>query len=246
MRSSGRKTKTSTSATTISHSLLRMSVPTVPTGPAPGPINPFPPLGNPICVGDVHVVPEQLSLFPGVPVVPAFAGKQTRLCDRKLVVLANGENAAANFFFFTKAPVAGHIAGMLTDDITTDPRPNSPNGGEKYAPPWLPISMQDWTGREIMRTYSDEWGRYNLLVPSTYTANTPLPSGMTPQMLTACLNSRMMPDPANPGAVHPGSLVQQVLRPVLLHLPVHAGNDHLLRHAGPSDFGLCRAHAVSA
>jgi hypothetical protein len=88
-------------------------------GPAPGPINPFPPLGNPICVGDVHVVPEQLSLFPGVPVVPAFAGKQTRLCDRKLVVLANGQNAAANFFLFTKAPVAGHIAGMLTESAST-------------------------------------------------------------------------------------------------------------------------------
>ena len=179
------------------------SVPTVPTGPAPGPINPFPPLGNPICVGDVHVVPAELSLFPGVPVVPALAGQQRRLCDRKLVVLANGENAAANFFFFTKAPVAGHITGMLTDDITNDPRSGSPNAGEKYAPPWLPISMQDWTGREIVRTYSDEWGRYNLLVPSTYTANTPLPSGMTPQMLTACLNSRMMPDPANPGVFIP-------------------------------------------
>lgn len=167
------------------------------TGTPLPPVDPFIPGGTPLCVGDRHFVQSELSLFPGV--AGAFAGQARRLCDRKLVVLNNGENPAANFFFLTRAPIAGHIAGLVTDDITNDPRPGSPNAGEKYSPPWLPIAIRDWTGREILRTYSDQFGRYNALVPSTYTANTPLPSGMTPQMLVACLNSPMMPDPASPG-----------------------------------------------
>ncbi|MBW1709701.1 MAG: hypothetical protein JRJ73_07430, partial [Deltaproteobacteria bacterium] len=38
------------------------------------------------------------------------------------------------------------------------------------------------------RSYSDEYGSYNALVPSTYTANLPAPSGMSPNMLTVVLN----------------------------------------------------------
>ena len=165
-------------------------------GPEVGlpPLYVLPPLGVPQCVGDEHLVPAELSLFPGVE--SAYNNHWRRKCDRKLVVLENGANAAANFLFFTKAPIAAQATGLLLDDITNDPRPGSPNAGEKYAPPWIPVSIQDWTGREIARTYSDEWGRYNALFPSTYTANTPLPSGMTPQMLTTCLNAPMMPNPA--------------------------------------------------
>jgi len=163
-------------------------------GSPPPPFNPFVPLGAPQCVGDRHFVPEQLSLFPGIP--SAFSGQARRLCDRKYVVLQDGENAAANFFLYTKAPIAGQFAGLTTDDITNDSRPTSPNAGEKYSPPWLPISIRDWTGRELSRIYSNEWGKFNGLVPSTYTANTPLPSGMTPQMITTCMNDAMMPNPA--------------------------------------------------
>jgi hypothetical protein len=154
------------------------------------------PGGAPLCAGDRHFVPEQLSLFPGIPT--AYAGQVRRLCDRKVVLLNDGENSAANFFLFTKAPIAGQFTGLNTDDITNDARPNSPNAGEKYSPPWIPISIRDWTGREIARTYSDEFGKFNGMLPSTYTANTPLPSGMTPQMITMCLNDAMKPDPANP------------------------------------------------
>ncbi|MBI5576763.1 MAG: hypothetical protein HY896_10435 [Deltaproteobacteria bacterium] len=164
------------------------------TGAPPPPFNPFVPLGAPQCVGDRHFVPEQLSLFPGVPT--AFSGQARKLCDRKYVVLQDGENAAANFFLFTKAPIAGQFTGLTTDDITNDSRASSPNAGEKYSPPWIPISIRDWTGRELSRIYADEFGKFNGLLPSTYTANTPLPSGMTPQMITTCMNDAMMPNPA--------------------------------------------------
>jgi large repetitive protein len=146
----------------------------------------------PFCVGRLHTVPGELSLFPGVP--GAYAGDQLPLCDEKMLVVKNGMNAAANFFLFTQAPVAGHIIGFVLDDASNEFDPNSPQFGEKYAPPWLPVSIRDWTGREISRTYTDRYGVYNALVPSTYTASTPIPSGMTPSMLTACINSPLKAD----------------------------------------------------
>ena len=65
---------------------------------------------------------------------------------------------------------------------------------------WIPVSIKDWTGREIVRVYTDEFGTYNALLPSTYTANVPSPAGYSPNMLTAVLNDPgPIPDPNNPG-----------------------------------------------
>ena len=101
-------------------------------------------------------------------------------CDRKLVTLANGMNAAADFFLYTLVPTAAVCVGVTTDDLTNEFDPNAPNFGEKYAPPHMPISIQDWTGREIIRTYTDQYGAYNALVPSTYSANIPVPAAWRP------------------------------------------------------------------
>ncbi len=143
------------------------------------------------CVGDPHVLQPELALFPGVPnplYDPSNPGKTTPLCDRKQVAVSDGLNAAANFFLFTEVPVAAHIVGFILDDTANEFDPTAPNFGEKYAPPWLPVSVRDWTGREINRVYSDEWGSYNALAPSTYTVNVPDPSGISPNMLTTCMN----------------------------------------------------------
>lgn len=133
-----------------------------------------------------YTVPPQLSLYPGVDA--PLAGQTLPLCDKKLVPLSSGANAAADFFLFTHVPISGHIVGFILDDTANEFDPNSPQFGEKYAPPWLPVGIYDWTGRLIGQTYSDEWGRYNALVPSTYTANLPQPSGMSPNMITTCMN----------------------------------------------------------
>lgn len=140
------------------------------------------------CVGDPHLVPAVLSLFPEAGVAAPFAGQTRPLCDRKQVALTNGQNAAADFFMFTQVPISGHIVGIILDDLANEFDPNSPQFGEKYAPPWVPVSIRDWTGREISRVYSDEWGAYNTLVPSTYTNDRPIPSGVSPNMITVCLN----------------------------------------------------------
>ena len=70
----------------------------------------------------------------------------------------------------------------------------SPNFGEKLAPSWIPVSYRDWTGRELFRVYTDEFGSYNALLPSTYAINVPSPSGVAPNMITLVLNDPIKPD----------------------------------------------------
>ena len=89
---------------------------------------------------------------------------------------------------FTEVPRAGRIVGFILNDLANEFDPNTPSFGEKYAPPWLPISIRDYRGTEINRVYSDEYGAYNALVPSTFTANRPAPSGFAPNMLTVVIN----------------------------------------------------------
>lgn len=147
----------------------------------------------PRCVGEPHLVPQEFSLFPlfdaaNNPISPYLAGQQTPVCDRKEILLTDGKNAAVDFFMFTEVPVAGHVVGFILDNLSNEFDPNAPNFGEKYSPPFMPVSIRDFSGREISRTYSDRWGRFNALVPSTYTANVPSTSGMSPNMLITCMN----------------------------------------------------------
>jgi len=153
---------------------------------------PSPELLPPVCAGADYLVPAELSLFPGVPA--DLAGATMKHCDRKLVSLSSGANAAADFFLFTEVPIAGHFIGFILDDTANEFDPTSPQFGEKYAPPFLPVSIRDWTGREISRTVSDEYGVYNALIPSTFTESLGQPSGISPNMLTTCMNSKMLPN----------------------------------------------------
>jgi len=159
---------------------------------------PSPMLLPPPCVGDDHVVPAELSLFPGIPA--PYAGTPRPLCDRKQIALTSGKNAAVDFFFFTYVPKAARAVGFVNNDLAAEGDPNGPVAGEKATPSWLPISFQDFNGNEVSRTYTDEFGAYNALVPSTFTVNIPSPTGVSPNMLAVCLNHPgPIPDPANPG-----------------------------------------------
>ena len=153
------------------------------------------------CVGDQHVVPDELALFPGVPSL--YAGQSRPLCDRKVVLVSDGKNTGVNFFMFTEVPVTGHIQGFVLNDLANEFDPSSPNFGEKFAPSFIPVSVRDYAGNEVYHTYTDNWGTYNAIVPTAYRINTPMPSGVSPNMLQVCLNSPMMEDPANPGKFRP-------------------------------------------
>jgi hypothetical protein len=138
---------------------------------------------------------------------------------------------------FTEVPIAAHVVGFVLDDLSNEFDPNSPQFGEKHAPPFLPVSFRDWTGREITRVYTDEWGKYNALLPSTYSVNIPTPSGVSANMLTACINSPTKPTRLTRAGGH-RPLLQSAVQPVLLHLPVHAWDDHLPRYAGGAHRGV--------
>jgi len=154
----------------------------------------------PVCVGTaanaqpLHTVPNQLALFPGVAIDPPLAGSVTPLCNMKQISVAPGKNAAADFFFFTEVPKAARVVGFSNNDLSAEFNAGSPVFGEKASPSWIPVSMQDWQGNEVARVYTDEWGSYNAMLPSTYTMNAPIPTGVSPNMLTAVLNHPFLPN----------------------------------------------------
>ncbi len=155
------------------------------------------------CVGDLRTVPpyfsmttrdgsgSALQLIPGIDPADAaapYAGEERPLCDRKKVPLSAAQNAGAEFWVMTDVPKAGKVTGVMLNDLANEFNPNSLSFGEKFAPPLLPVAFYDWNGKLVNRVYGDVYGRYNLLVPSTYSANLPQPSGMSPNMLVSCMN----------------------------------------------------------
>lgn len=160
------------------------------------------------CVGTLREVPQYLSMqtdadgnpYPGIDaadlIEAPYAGDLRPLCDRKQVRLSQGQNAAADFFLFTETPKAAMVRGFILNDLANEFDPNSPNFGEKFAPSWLPVSFRDWTGKEIVRVHADEWGVFNAMLPSTFSAHLPMASGMSPNMIIACMNDAgPIPDP---------------------------------------------------
>jgi hypothetical protein len=140
------------------------------------------------CVGASRIVPDYLSLFPQAQQVSPFAGAQRNLCDRKEVTLDDQTSSQAEFFVYTQTQAAAHFAGVITDDFTSEFDPFSPQFGEKFAPPDLPISIKDWTGTEISRVYADHWGTYNGMTYSSWEVNPPNPTGFSPTMMVTCMN----------------------------------------------------------
>ncbi|MBS1196022.1 MAG: signal peptide protein, partial [Actinobacteria bacterium] len=98
---------------------------------------------------------------------------------------------------FTKVPKAARVVGLLTDDLANELAPGKPAFTEKFSPGWIPMSVTDYSGREILRFYSDEFGAYNALVPSTWNVHVPIPTGVSPMMHQICLN--------HPGPIADGS-----------------------------------------
>ncbi len=140
------------------------------------------------CVGEQRIVPDYMSIFPQSHQVAPFAGATRRLCDRKEVTLADGMGAIAKFWIYTSVHTASKFTGGITDDYTSEFDPFSPQFGEKFAPPNLPVSVKDWTGTEVSRVYADQWGAYNGMTYSTWEVNPPNPTGYSPTMMVMCMN----------------------------------------------------------
>ncbi len=140
------------------------------------------------CVGAKRIVPDFMSLFPTSGQNAPFAGALRPLCDRKEVTLEDQMSALAKFYVFTPAHIAAHFTGTITNDYASEFDPFSPQFGEKFAPPNLPVALRDFNGNEVSRVYSDQWGVYNGLYFSSWEVNPPNPTGYAPQMAIACMN----------------------------------------------------------
>jgi hypothetical protein len=150
------------------------------------------------CVGASRIVPDYISLFPQSLEVAPFAGATRNLCDRKEVTLTTQAAVLAKFWIFSSTHVAAHFTGVITDDFTSEFDPFSPQFGEKFSPPDLPVAIKDWSGAEISRVYADHWGAYNGLTYSTWEVNPPNPTGYAPTMMVTCMNdpgTGATPDP---------------------------------------------------
>jgi hypothetical protein len=184
----------------------------------------FPGFVDPIwpCVGEMRVVPDYLSLFPQALETAPFAGATRPLCDRKEVTLTSQMSVSAKFYIYTSTHIAAKYTGVITDDLTSEFDPFSPQFGEKFAPPNLPISTKDYLGNETSRVYSDHWGIYNGLTFSTWDVDPPNITGYSPQMMTQCMNDpgpildtrTTIPNPTGTGTItNPtfGQLIQDPL-----------------------------------
>lgn len=141
---------------------------------------------------DPFTVPPELSLFPGEPA--PYAGEVRPLADMKWVRVAEGRNSAADFHLYTEVPKAARAVGFVLNDLAAEFNQGSPNYGEKLAAPWIPISFRDWYGTEVQRVYSDEFGVYEALLPTSINVHIPQPSGVAETMFTIVLNDPLLPD----------------------------------------------------
>jgi hypothetical protein len=142
------------------------------------------------CVGALRVVPDFNSLYPLAGQNAPFAGATRPLCDRKEVVLQEQMSVLAKFYVFTSTHIAAHFTGIISDDFTGEFDPFSPAFGEKFSPANLPVGIRDFSGTEVSRIYSDNFGIYDGLTYSTFSVNPPDPSGYIPQMMVMCMNDR--------------------------------------------------------
>jgi hypothetical protein len=143
----------------------------------------------PPCAGPTHTVND-----PRNP----FHDQSRPLCDSRLVTVREGFNAGAEFFLMTDnaVPPPGLLRGLLVDDLILQLNPGSPLYVEKRGIPNTPVGILDYAGNEITRVYSDADGYWEVLLPSTYTALCPIPSGICPGMYQVVGN--YPGDPANP------------------------------------------------
>ncbi len=173
----------------------------------------FPGYTDPVwpCVGEMRVVPDYLSLFPQNLETAPFAGATRPLCDRKEVTLPNQMAVSARFFVFTSTHIAAKYTGVITDDFTSEFDPFSPQFGEKFSPPNMPVSTKDYLGNEISRVYSDHWGIYDGLTFSSWDVNPPNITGYSPAMMTQCMNDPGPIMDTNPSSPTHGQMITDPL-----------------------------------
>ena len=129
----------------------------------------------PPCVGDPHDVPSTTR-----DRTPASRGRcATSGWSRS----TTARTRPSDFFLFTdnEVPIPGRIVGLILNDVRFEVDPGNPLYGEGQGEK-MPVGVYDYADRLITTVNSDENGAYEVLLPSTYTASCPTPSGVCPGM----------------------------------------------------------------
>ncbi len=154
----------------------------------------IPAIVPPECVGDpVYMdVPDEYA--------SPFDNTIRPLCTKKLATVQQSRNTGVDFYLMTEnaVPIPGRIFGFLLDDLNIETDPQFIYFGEKRGVPNAPVGVRDFTGRLITTVHSDENGQFEVLLPSTYVADCPIPSGVCPAMYQLVGN-----DPGDPGNPNP-------------------------------------------
>lgn len=168
----------------------------------------IPQVPPPPCAGPLHLVNDERN--------PAN-GQMTPLCDSKFVRVVNGTNPPAEFYVMTDfddsvdgnggpvenftgttaVPPPGFIRGFMSDDLNVDFRPDSPNYRLKRGVPNTSIGILDFMDNEIAVVNTDEYGFFEVLLPSGDTIACPTPGGLCPSMYKVVGNYPGQ-DPLNP------------------------------------------------
>jgi large repetitive protein len=183
-----------------------------------------PAIPPPPCAGDMHTVDQATITARSEFYTGDQSTSPTRpLCDKRLIVLQNKQNANADFFLMTNFPATvqntgpnclncdpnhpdpvgdvaepGRLIGLVSDDIYFDRNPQSIWYGEPRPVANIPIGIRDQNWRLIETVNTDVNGAYEALLPSTETFNCPIPQGPCPGMYIVVVN-----DPGDKGHPNP-------------------------------------------
>ena len=145
------------------------------------------------CVGDPTPVPQYHTLFPDQLVPTDIPGGWSPsltapYCDRKYADLTQRRSFTVNFGVFTDVPIPSRMWGTVWNDLMLEFNPSSPNAAGNLALSWLPVTIKDYKGQALVRTYTDQWGHFEAMVPSNYDIAPPIPIGLVVSQYTVVAN----------------------------------------------------------
>lgn len=146
---------------------------------------------SPPCVGATYAVPPYLRMFPdqlNPTDIPGgwdndvWTNPQAARCDLKQIALNPGASPSVDFNLFTFVPKAARIWGTVWNDLMLEFNPRSPNASGNFGVPWIPVAIRDYTGVEVARFYTDQWGHFDGMVPANYDIVPPIAMGLALSM----------------------------------------------------------------
>ena len=144
---------------------------------------------NGYCCATTGAVDPTISCTTGGnPTLDLTIGPVAQSCTMKHADVATGKNTIVDFRVFSQVPKGTRMWGTVWDDLHLETNPKSPNASGNLGMSYMPVALLDWSGKTIWRGYTDQWGHFEGLAPSTYTIFTPNPLGMSQAMYTVQVN----------------------------------------------------------